>query len=365
MDGQAASRSAVAVVEHEESQRSGPIYAAPGADGPPAELRARLIAATLELVAEGASDPRLAESVAAQAGVPEGAFYEVFERPEDCILAAFDDGLERLSSAVVETAGREERWLERIRVGLAAALAFLDREPRWASLLVLESPLEAAPVSECARRVHEALGEVLDAGQGEVIVGAQVTPSTTLIAELVVGAVLSVVRARMLNGRGASLVGLAPSLMSNIVEPYLGRGAEKADAARGVAPQALTVSEAKVVPIRPHARVMAVLRLVAAQPRLTNGEIASVVEMKDRRQASPLLMRLEKRGLIENANAGSTHNANAWTLTPYGHRVIEVLADGAARARRLEDRDGVPGRALRRGSSPPSSRRPRFTAEGT
>ncbi len=62
MDGRAASGSAVAVAEREEGQRSRPVYEAPEAHVPLAELRARLIAATLELVAEVGSDPRLAET---------------------------------------------------------------------------------------------------------------------------------------------------------------------------------------------------------------------------------------------------------------------------------------------------------------
>ncbi len=298
-------------------------------------------------------------------GVPASAFLEVFERPEDCILAAFAEGLERLSLSAVEAAGREERWLERIGAGLEAALGFLDRESLWASLLVLESPFESELVMRCALRVHEVLGEVLDAGRGEVIVGAEVMPPTLLIAELVVGAILSVIRARMLNGQDGSLVGFAPSLMSNIVEPYLGRGAEKADAARGLAADALGVSEAKVVPIRPHDRVMGVLRLIASQPRLSNREIASTVGLKDRRQASPILTRLERRGLIENAKPGAgVHDANAWLLTPYGRRVLEVLADSYAQARGLEEREGVPGRASRRGSAGSRSRRVRVGAGG-
>lgn len=212
--------------------------------------------------------------------------------------------------------------------------------------------------------MQEALGEVLDAGRGEVIVGANVSPPTILIAELVTGAVLSVIRARMLNTQSGPLVDLAPLLMTNILEPYLGRGAEKADAARGLAADVSEVSEAKVVPIRPHARVMAVLSLVASQPRLTNREVASTVGMKDRRQASPLLARLEQRGLIENANPGGRPHANAWLLTPYGRRVLEVLAESYAQACGTEKCEGVPGWASWRGALRVSSGRARAGARG-
>ncbi len=63
---------------------------------------------------------------------------------------------------------------------------------------LLDGPL----VREGTHRVHVALGEVLDAGRGSVIVGAELTPSTALIAELLVTAVLSVIRSRLLKADG-------------------------------------------------------------------------------------------------------------------------------------------------------------------
>ena len=73
----------------------------------------------------------------------------------------------------------------------------------------------------------------MDAGRGQVIVGSQLTPPTTLIAELLSTAVLSVIRARMLAADPEPLTALAPSLMEFIVEPYLGAGAASADRAQG------------------------------------------------------------------------------------------------------------------------------------
>ncbi len=61
-DGRARTWTAVAVAERDEIHAPRPVYEALDADTPSKELRARLIAATLELVAEGASDPGLAES---------------------------------------------------------------------------------------------------------------------------------------------------------------------------------------------------------------------------------------------------------------------------------------------------------------
>jgi AcrR family transcriptional regulator len=132
-------------------------------------------------------------------GTPVDLPAEPTEGGPDCIPEAFSEGLERLSQTVLAAARGESRWLERIRAGLTAALAFLDEHPQWAQLLVLEAPLEGAAVGECTRRVHVALGEVLEHARREVIVGAQLMPPAGLIAELLFGALLSLVRARLVS----------------------------------------------------------------------------------------------------------------------------------------------------------------------
>jgi len=295
--------------------------------------------------------------VVARAGVPQSAFLEVFESPEDCILASFSEGLERLSGAVKEATHREERWLERIRAGLVAALGFLEDEPQWGHLLILERPLEGLAAIECTQRVHDALEEVLNEGRGELIVGAELRPSTTLIAELVLLGVFSVIRARMLKGQGRPLVDLAPSLMRFILVPYLGRGAAKADLAGEPQPAAQAPSRAEVVPIRPHPRTMLALRVIAQAPRMSNREIAVAVGIKPgaNGHSSTLLKPLEQRGLIENASLGKAFGeSNAWLLTPYGHRVLEVITHSFAAAR-LREGDGFSGRASHRPLTQPES----------
>jgi len=196
--------------------------------------------------------------------------------------------------------------------------------------------------------VRRALGEVLNEGQGEVIVGADLCPSTALIAELVLTAVFSVIRSRMLRRDASPLVELAPSLMSFIVAPYLGRGAAKADIAGNPAAAIESRSRADVVPIRPHPRIMLVLRVIASTPRLSNGEIAAAVGItpEDGGHTSKLLKTLEQRGLIENASPSQAPcEPNAWLMTPYGRRVFEVITDSLAAAHVLEEVEGFPARA--------------------
>lgn len=253
---------------------------------------------------------------------------EPVEGGADCVPRAFSEGLDGLSRVVLAAAGGEGAWLERVRAGLTAALVFLDEQPQWAQLLVLEAPLEGAAVRECTRRVRDALAEVFEHARGEVIIGAQLTPPAGLIAELLVGAVLSLVRARMLRGEGGRLVALAPSLMRDVVEPYLGAGAAKADAARSGSPGESVVARSvrQVLPVRATPSYMLALWAIARAPHCSSREIdaASGGSINDGNIAQ-LLGRLARRGLIENAAAvRGAGRPNAWLITPYGRRVLEL-----------------------------------------
>ncbi|HME02241.1 MAG TPA: hypothetical protein VKG38_04325 [Solirubrobacteraceae bacterium] len=305
------------------------------------------------------SNPRLVGTVAARLGIPETTVLDVFESPETWITAAFTEGLRRLSEAAREADRPEAPWLERIQAGLVALLRFLDDEPEWARFLVLDRPLEGPALLECRRRVRGALSEVLNEARGEVIVGAELWPSAALLAELVVTAVFSVIRARMLERTAKPLGDLAPSLMSFIVAPYLGRGAAKADALGNRAAAIEPSLRAEVVPIRPHPRVMSALRVIASTPRLSNGEIASAVGItpKDGGHTSKLLKTLEQRGLIENASPGdAVCEPNAWLLTTYGRRVLELITDSLAAAHVLEEVEASHEQASGQSGRRPGSR---------
>jgi len=286
--------------------------------------------------------------VVARPGAPGDALDEAFKRGADCIPQAFDKGLARLSAAVLQAARREELWLERIRAGLVALLGFLEDEPQWAGLLILEAPLAGAAVLECGKRVQEALGEVLNQARAEVIVGCELMPAPALLAELLVGGVHSVIRSRMLKGQGRALVELAPSLMTFIVEPYLGRGAAKADLAGKPAPASETLPRAKVLPIRPLPRTIQALHLIASEPYLSDREIGTTVGISTAKGNDLKFLRpFEQRGLIENAGLRKPRDEqnawlselgkrrgepNAWLLTPHGRRVLELIAPSSTAA---------------------------------
>lgn len=266
----------------------------------------------------------------AGAGGSERVFHEVFGSVEECFSAAFEEGLKRLSQAVNHAAGREQRWLERVRCGLVALLGFLEDEPGWGRLLLFPAAVNSTAAFRCEQRVLGVITALLDDGSPQAIGELSTEPSMT--SELVIGGVFSVIRARISEpgADGGPLVELAPSLMSFIVTPYLGEAAASAQLAGGYAAgdQALArgAEPPAALPIPVTHRTTLVLSAIACAPRSNNREIAAAAGVGDEGQTSHLLRRLAQRGLIEKVTPRSgSRRENAWLLTARGRGVIELL----------------------------------------
>jgi hypothetical protein len=314
-------------------------------------------------------------------GVSKAVASEIFDSDEQCFISAFDDSLARLSHVITGAVAREAGWLERVRVGVVALLGFFDDEPQRARLLVLDAPVSAATGLECRRRLHGMLATLIDASHGasatdDARIGGDARAASRgavavadgtgtppgLTSELVVGGVFSVIRTSLLEGDGAKLVELAPSLMGFIVAPYLGQTAARLElegrpARRGrTIPQdtalacaseptrAAAIARTSELPIRVTHRTTLVLHAIERTPYANNREIARAAGITDEGQASKLLARLERRGVIENVGVGPARGEpNAWLLTPSGRRAIDLIsgrfASGAPRPRgsRAED----------------------------
>ncbi len=307
------------------------------------------------------SDPRLAYTVATRAGVTESELREVFPTITECYRAAYEQGVGRLSRTVTTAADRHDGWLERVRAGLVALLGFFDDHPTWARLLVLEASVSAGVIFERRQRLHDVLAGLLDHHQPAGIPAGSPRLAPALTGELIVGGVFSVIRTSMLERDGGKLVELAPSLMAFIVAPYLGLAVARAESdgegardAQGLAnaparsrreelARAGAISRAAELPIRATHRTTLVLRAIARAPYSNNREIAQAAGLVNEGQASKLLARLERRGVIENVGVGAARGEpNAWLLTASGQRAVELIdetvASGAGRPRRKRTR---------------------------
>ncbi len=155
-------------------------------------------------------------------------------------------------------------------MSLIALLSFLDDEPFMARLLIVESFAAGPRALERRSQVLAILIAAVDEGRAQAKAKGGSVP-TPLMAEGVVGAVLSVLHTRLSEKSPGRLVELTNPLMSMIVLPYLGRAASRRELARpvpkpdGVVPKPYGIADPlRELPMRLTYRTVRVLMAVAA-----------------------------------------------------------------------------------------------------
>ena len=317
--------------------------------------RVRILSAAARVVGELGYEGMSVARITAGAGISRRTFYDLYEHREDCFLDLFEEVTARAHRVAREAAAGHESWRERVRAGLLALLVLIDEEPALGSLLVVDA-LGAGP-RVLERRAHELerLSKIIDQGRGEVRKTKGKASSSSLTAEGVVGAVLSVIHARLSahgknsgsangsRGRGSSrpLTGLLNPLMGVIVLPYLGQDAATEELTRSL-PRKTSKRRSKASPeqrtppapgrllegldMRLTYRTLRVISGVAAQPGASNRRVADAAGIHDQGQISKLLGRLERLGLVENTGEGQTKGEpNAWTLTARGTQIQRTI----------------------------------------
>lgn len=319
--------------------------------------RARIIVAMGELVREqGVSGVTIAHIVA-RSGISRRTYYELFNDREDCLLATFDDAVERAAAAVLP-AYRSERggaWEDQLRAGLGALLRFLDDEPALAGLLVVDALAAERYVLDRRARLLDALVDAVHRGAtvlgsraaarsvderdaarepGRASVGDRQRAPARIVAEGVVGAVFAVIHARLLADRPAVLGGLLNQLMAMIVLPYRGTAAARRELARP-RPRARRRAAVLADPLREidlrltyrTIRVLlAIAELGASGPAPNGRKVADASGVSDQGQISKLLARLAHVGLIHNTvGVRAKGEPNAWLLTDRGAEVVRAI----------------------------------------
>ena len=301
--------------------------------------RSRLLAAAVGAVDElGYADTTVTD-VTSRARVSRRTFYELFSSREECLIAVLEDVVALIATDVAHAGVEGLPWRERLRTGLWAILAFLDREPALARVCVIQA-LRGGP--EVLRRREELLAGLavaVDEGRTE---GTRAEQCTPLTAEGVVGAAFTIVYARLLRGERKPLTGLLGELMGMIVLPYMGVAAARREQSRP-APGVSRVRDGAVsgrvtparavgdplegVSMRLTYRTARVLEGVAELPGASNRAVAERAGIHDPGQVSKLLARLERLGLLANTSEGHAKGEpNAWSLTPKGSRVVQRLS---------------------------------------
>lgn len=312
--------------------------------------RARIVSAMVEVSSELGYLGAAVAPVVARAGVSRRTFYELFDGREDCFLAAFEWGVEHAREAMAEGYVSRRSWRERVRHALAALLVLLDSEPELARVCVIEALGAGRLVLARRSQISNELIVALEADAPRSRGGADALPLLT--AEGVVGGAFSVLHGRLLEARryaskgddvsektqdaggGRRLIDLHGQLMALIALPYLGPRAAGEELTR----------QAPDVPLRDNVRVsgdggrllerldmrltyrtVRCLLFIGEHPGSSNREIAQGAEISDEGQASKLLGRLTRVGLVANSKPRGPGYPNYWTLTPHGEQVLSAV----------------------------------------
>jgi AcrR family transcriptional regulator/DNA-binding MarR family transcriptional regulator len=305
--------------------------------------RARILSAAAEIVGEVGYGGMSVARVTRRAGVSRRTLYDLFEDREDCFLAVFEDAVARASAVATQAASEQRGWREQARAGLSALLELAGDERVLGALVVVHA-LGSGP-KVLTRRAHR-LGPLIafiDRGHLEIETGKgpPADPGrSVLTAEGVVGAVLSVIHARMLERPNRPLVDLLNPLMGMIVLPYLGPAAAAKELSRPTPKARRTRSKPAKDPMdgldmRLTYRTLRVLAAIADQPGASNREVANRAGVQDQGQISKLLARLDQLGLVDNAGQGRAKGeANSWRLTARGEEVERAVRVDSGRSPR-------------------------------
>ncbi len=290
--------------------------------------RSRMLAAASEAVAEVGYARMTIAQVIGRARVSRKTFYDVFADREDCFLAAFEQAVSRARLVASEAYEPESSWRDGIRASLAALLTFMDEHPDLARLCLVEALAAGDAVLERRAQVLDELANVVDRGRFERNAARDPAPLT---AEGVVGGIIAVLHARLIEDCTEPLSDLLGALMGMIVLPYLGARAASGELSRPL-PERRRVRRTRKparstdplddLNMRLTYRTVRVLSVIGEQPGASNRQIAEDSGIVDQGQISKLLNRLARLTLVENLGEGQERGAaNAWHLTPRGAQV--------------------------------------------
>lgn len=185
--------------------------------------RQRITTAVAEAVSELGYVATTIEDIIQRAHVSRRTFYDHFSGKEDAFVAAYDGASEQLYRSIQETMAGQTGSRAKLTACLSAFLAFVEREPAFADMCIVEV-LTAGPTALGRRdRVMRAFARLFHEAMTE---GRPSAPDAAgLTAEATVGGVYEIVYKRVLRGQTADIDDLLPDLVCFCLLPYEGREA--------------------------------------------------------------------------------------------------------------------------------------------
>lgn len=297
--------------------------------------RARILQATVEVVAERGYARATVGQVVARARVSRRTFERLFRGLDDCLGTVFDLGLERTIVLVGEAFERERSWQDGLRMAMASLLLFLEREPLLTRVWLVES-LAAGPwaVEHRERNLRVVRDLILS---GWPAPGESSLPP--MAAEGVIASVLGILHTHVAMRKPEPLIELLGPVMGLVSRAYLPPSAIALEVERGEAlaraiqagehplgPPGERAGEIPAVLGNPNAhRARECLLFLADHPDASNREVAAGIGVAHQSQISKLLGDLVEEGLVVKRSQGAGQR-NAWRLAPQGEEMLRALS---------------------------------------
>jgi len=182
--------------------------------------RARILAAARALLRDDPQAELRIATICASGRISRRTLYESFDDRTELVLALFDDLVGQVCTTLVAVRlEHPSSWLDGVRAALDALLDLFDASPGIARFLVVGSLVDDDALLERRTCALATIAHELEAGAPEPAADSTIVPFG---ADALVGAVVSILHARLLEDPVPTLRPLLGSLMSVIALPYLG-----------------------------------------------------------------------------------------------------------------------------------------------
>ncbi|HEU5106846.1 MAG TPA: TetR/AcrR family transcriptional regulator [Solirubrobacterales bacterium] len=201
-----------------------------GRHGLPREIversqRERLLAAVVRVTVAKGYEATTVADILGEAGVGRESFYEIFDDKLDCMLAAHKVLLDDLELRVRAAYAVPGPWPARMREALAATMAWFAADPEAAHFTLVELSTVGPAFRATFKAEYARFTKLLDDGFSE----EDPSPALTEATQLAVGAILASIYEEVVLGRAAELPRLLPDLTYNLLVPFVGEEAARAE----------------------------------------------------------------------------------------------------------------------------------------
>lgn len=207
-----------------------------GRHGLPRELvarsqRERLLAAVVRVTAAQGYEATSVADILEEAGVGRETFYELYADKQDCLLAARKVLVDDLEAVIGAAYRGSAPWVDRIQDGVAAMLDWFAVDPAAARVVVIEVAAVGAASRELFRADFSRFTQLIDNGLDPSLPAPDLPQATSLA----VSAALARVYEEIVRGRTGELPRLLPELTYELLVPFVGEAAARAQERRASA----------------------------------------------------------------------------------------------------------------------------------